>query len=76
MYLGSGHWKKGSHWPTKEAQAMSLESWARGEAGQWTIEEPVLGSRQMKQDKKSLLASTCLETPEQSICDSLVYKRN
>lgn len=53
---------------------MSLESWARGEASQWTIEEPVLGSRQMKKDKKSLLASTCQKTPEQSVCDSLVHK--
>lgn len=31
VYLGSGHWKRGSYWPTKEAQAMSLESWASGE---------------------------------------------
>lgn len=65
--------KKRSHWPTKEAQAVSLENWARGEASQWTI-EPVLESRQLKQDKKSLLASTCQDTPEQSLCDSLIYK--
>lgn len=37
---------------------MSLESGARGEAGQWTIEEPVLGSRQMKKTK-----SLCLLAP-------------
>lgn len=45
---------------------MSLESWARGEAGQWTIRDSVLAGGQMKQDK-----SPCQHLPGDSRVEHL-----